>query len=108
MEKYTPKLFSRRILACLLLYNNHPTFVELNHLTFFSAGVGETGIYIAVDRLLQEIRVKDEVDVMATVLEMRQQRAFMVQTEVCEHAHIFYLPISKWKYTINDQRGDRL
>ena len=107
MEKYTPKSFSRRILACLL-YNNQLTFLVLNHLTFFSAGVGETGVYIAVDRLLQEIRVKDEVDVMATVLEMRQQRALMVQTEVCEHAHISYLPISKWKYSINDQRGDRL
>ena len=41
-----------------------------------------------MDRLLQEIRVKDEVDVMATVLEMRQQRALMVQTEVGNEAHI--------------------
>ena len=60
---------------------------------FFSAGVGRTGTFIAVDRLLQEIRVKDEVDVMATVLEMRQQRAFMVQTEVGNEAHISNLVI---------------
>ncbi|XP_067950594.1 receptor-type tyrosine-protein phosphatase beta-like [Watersipora subatra] len=46
-----------------------------------SAGVGRTGTYIAVDRLLQEIQENDEIDIFAMVLEMRDYRCKMVQTE---------------------------
>ena len=46
-----------------------------------SAGVGRTGTWICVDRLLQHIRDHDEVDIFGTVLEMRQYRCNMVQTE---------------------------
>lgn len=46
-----------------------------------SAGVGRTGTFIAVDRLLQHIRDHDDVDVYSTILDMRNYRCNMVQTE---------------------------
>ncbi|XP_013791926.1 tyrosine-protein phosphatase 10D-like isoform X2 [Limulus polyphemus] len=46
-----------------------------------SAGVGRTGTFLALDRLMQHIRVHDYVDVFWTVLEMREYRSNLVQTE---------------------------
>ncbi|KAF6031430.1 hypothetical protein EB796_010255 [Bugula neritina] len=49
--------------------------------TFDSAGVGRTGTYIAVDRLLQCIQDHDEIDIFNLVMEIREYRCRMVQTE---------------------------
>ena len=49
---------------------------------FFSAGVGRTGTFIALDRLLQHIRDHEFVDILGLVSEMRSYRMSMVQTEV--------------------------
>ncbi|XP_052244008.1 receptor-type tyrosine-protein phosphatase S-like [Dreissena polymorpha] len=46
-----------------------------------SDGVGRTGTYIAVDHLLQHIRGHDDVDIYQLVLDMREHRCNMVQTE---------------------------
>lgn len=47
-----------------------------------SAGVGRTGTFIALDRLLQHIREHEFVDILGLVSEMRSYRMSMVQTEV--------------------------
>lgn len=49
---------------------------------FCSAGVGRTGTFIALDRLLQHIRDHEFVDILGLVSEMRSYRMSMVQTEV--------------------------
>uniref|UniRef100_F6YKI4 Receptor-type tyrosine-protein phosphatase O n=2 Tax=Macaca TaxID=9539 RepID=F6YKI4_MACMU len=46
-----------------------------------SAGVGRTGTFIALDRLLQHIRDHEFVDILGLVSEMRSYRMSMVQTE---------------------------
>ncbi|KAG9490911.1 hypothetical protein GDO78_006308 [Eleutherodactylus coqui] len=46
-----------------------------------SAGVGRTGTFIALDRLMQHIRDHEFVDVLGLVGEMRSYRMSMVQTE---------------------------
>lgn len=46
-----------------------------------SAGVGRTGTFIALDRLLQHIREHEFVDILGLVSEMRSYRMSMVQTE---------------------------
>lgn len=46
----------------------------------FSAGVGRTGVFIALDILLQHITQHDVVDVFACVARLREQRVRMVQT----------------------------
>lgn len=46
-----------------------------------SAGVGRTGTFIALDRLLLQIRQKTQVDIFNLVFEMREHRMQMVQTE---------------------------
>jgi len=54
---------------------------------FDSAGVDRTGTYIAVDRLLHCIQGRDEIDIFNLVMEMREYRCRMVQTEV---GHLVY------------------
>lgn len=46
-----------------------------------SAGVGRTGTFILVDRLLQHIRSRGMIDIFGVVLEMRHYRCNMIQTE---------------------------
>ncbi|XP_073506703.1 receptor-type tyrosine-protein phosphatase O isoform X2 [Phyllobates terribilis] len=46
-----------------------------------SAGVGRTGTFIALDRLMQHIRDHEFVDVLSLVGELRSYRMSMVQTE---------------------------
>nr|XP_054774882.1 receptor-type tyrosine-protein phosphatase beta-like [Lytechinus pictus] len=46
-----------------------------------SAGVGRTGTYIALDRLMQVMQENDFIDIFGIICEMRMQRNHMVQTE---------------------------
>lgn len=53
-----------------------------------SAGVGRSGTFIALDRILQYIRNHDVVDIFSIVCEMRRERCHMVQNEqqyICIH-----------------------
>lgn len=49
---------------------------------FFSAGVGRTGTFIALDYLVDRANSEGRVDVYSLVEEMRSRRPCMVQTEV--------------------------
>ncbi|XP_043964289.1 receptor-type tyrosine-protein phosphatase O isoform X1 [Gambusia affinis] len=46
-----------------------------------SAGVGRTGTFMALDRLMQHIREHEFVDILGMVSDMRSHRLSMVQTE---------------------------
>jgi len=53
-----------------------------------SAGVGRSGTFIAIDRILQHIQTHDSVDIFSIVCEMRRERCHMVQNEqqyICIH-----------------------
>ena len=47
-----------------------------------SAGVGRTGTFVGIDKLLQDYKTKSYVDIFGMVYEMRMSRCLMVQTEV--------------------------
>ncbi|GAA6084170.1 receptor-type tyrosine-protein phosphatase beta-like isoform X1 [Tachysurus ichikawai] len=47
-----------------------------------SAGVGRTGTFIILDRVLQQLNCKDTVDIYGAVFDLRLHRSHMVQTEV--------------------------
>lgn len=47
-----------------------------------SAGVGRTGTFIAIDRLIFQIERDSMVDVYGTIHDLRMHRPLMVQTEV--------------------------
>uniref|UniRef100_A0A8C0GHX6 Receptor-type tyrosine-protein phosphatase eta n=1 Tax=Chelonoidis abingdonii TaxID=106734 RepID=A0A8C0GHX6_CHEAB len=46
-----------------------------------SAGVGRTGTFIAIDRLIQQIEMENVSDVYGVVYDLRMHRPLMVQTE---------------------------
>ncbi|XP_054246540.1 receptor-type tyrosine-protein phosphatase eta, partial [Indicator indicator] len=46
-----------------------------------SAGVGRTGTFIAIDRLIQQMEMESTVDVYGVVYDLRMHRPLMVQTE---------------------------
>ena len=54
-------------------------------LILFSAGVGRTGTFIAVDAMMQRLKEKDDLDIYNFVTQMRTKRTFMVQNMVCRH-----------------------
>ena len=49
---------------------------------FYSAGVGRTGTFICLDRLMRHMEDYNFVDILRIVCDMRSHRNFMVQTEV--------------------------
>ena len=55
---------------------------RLAYLSLFSAGVGRTGVFIALTNLIERVKTEGVVDVYQTVKKMRQQRTAMVQTRV--------------------------
>lgn len=54
----------------------------MSSLCHCSAGVGRTGTFIAIDRLIQQIEMENTVDVYGVVYDLRMHRPLMVQTEV--------------------------
>ncbi|XP_030882900.1 receptor-type tyrosine-protein phosphatase beta isoform X1 [Leptonychotes weddellii] len=52
-----------------------------------SAGVGRTGTFIALDRILQQLDSKDSVDIYGAVNDLRLHRVHMVQTE-CQYVYL--------------------
>uniref|UniRef100_A0A4W4FQJ7 Protein-tyrosine-phosphatase n=1 Tax=Electrophorus electricus TaxID=8005 RepID=A0A4W4FQJ7_ELEEL len=61
-----------------------------------SAGVGRTGTFIALDRLMQHIREHEYVDILGMVSEMRSHRLSMVQTEE-QYVFIHQCVLLMWK-----------
>lgn len=64
-----------------------------------SAGVGRSGTLIAIDMLLQGIQANRDIDIFGTVLNLREQRPNMVQTEV-KNKKLDYT----CKYKLNNNR----
>ncbi len=60
---------------------------------YFSAGVGRTGTFIALDKLLDQAEHEAAVDVFSCVLQLRQDRVNMIQTVVSYHVVFIVLHI---------------
>ena len=50
-----------------------------------SAGVGRTGTFITIDRMLDQAAKEGVVDIPDTIASIRKQRTKMVQTVVCDN-----------------------
>ncbi|NXB12966.1 PTPRJ phosphatase, partial [Cnemophilus loriae] len=55
--------------------------IDCPTLVHCSAGVGRTGTFIAIDRLIQQMEMENTVDVYGVVYDLRMHRPLMVQTE---------------------------
>uniref|UniRef100_A0A8D0HPA2 Receptor-type tyrosine-protein phosphatase O n=1 Tax=Sphenodon punctatus TaxID=8508 RepID=A0A8D0HPA2_SPHPU len=69
------------ILQFVQMVRQHSTKSKGPMIIHCSAGVGRTGTFIALDRLLQHIRDHEFVDILGLVSDMRSFRMSMVQTE---------------------------
>ncbi|XP_006022075.1 receptor-type tyrosine-protein phosphatase eta isoform X2 [Alligator sinensis] len=74
----TELLISFRHLVEEYARQNPPESPTLVHC---SAGVGRTGTFIAIDRLIQQIEMENTADVYGVVYDLRMHRPLMVQTE---------------------------
>ena len=67
-----------------ILELSHLYYMKLAYVCFnFSAGVGRSGTFIALDSLLQQAESEGKIDVYSYVTQMRKQRCNMIQTLVC-------------------------
>ena len=64
---------------CYVNYMNHSS---LSLSLSLSAGVGRTGTFMVLDRVLQQLDSIGTVDVYGCVFDLRLHRSHMVQTEV--------------------------
>ena len=72
---------------CVSLQNDMVVnFVTLK--PFFSSGVGRTSIYITLDKVLDQIKAKNIVDIDGVIVKMREQRMKMVRTKVYTYLSI--------------------
>ncbi|XP_061466168.1 receptor-type tyrosine-protein phosphatase eta [Rhineura floridana] len=74
----TDLLISFRHMVQEYMKQNPPTSPTLVHC---SAGVGRTGTFIAIDRLIHQMEMENTVDVYGVVYDLRMHRSLMVQTE---------------------------
>lgn len=73
---------------------------------FSSAGVGRTGTFIAIDRLIYQIENENTVDVYGIVYDLRMHRPLMVQTEVRPLLHLkFCSPHLSLKHQMESHVG---
>ena len=54
----------------------------LLNLLYTSAGVGRTGIFIALSNSIEQIKIEDAVNIFQIVRKMRQQRSTKIMTRV--------------------------
>ena len=54
----------------------------LLNLLYTSAGVGRTGIFIALSNSIEQIEIEDAVNIFQIVRKMRQQRSTKIMTRV--------------------------
>lgn len=58
------------------------SILNFENCNFFSAGVGRTGTFIALDIGLEQIKSEKQIDFIQIINQMREQRMKMVQTSV--------------------------
>lgn len=64
------------------LVASYTKYIAFNCLCCYSAGVGRSGMFIAIDTEIQHIKKKSVIDIYNCVRKMRFWRNFMVQTTV--------------------------
>ena len=82
MDNGRPPEYNYSALLALVLLTSPLSNNLYIYIYIYSAGVGRTGTFIALDYILDQINAEETVDIKGVVEKMRQKRMFMVQTVV--------------------------
>ena len=72
-----------------------PLYKSLLNFLFTSAGVGRTGIFIALSNSIEQMDIEDRVNIFQIVKKMREQRSTKIMTRVRKFECTFCL-IAVW------------
>ena len=78
-----------------LFFSKNPFFKSLLNFLLTSAGVGRTGIFIALSNSIEQINIEDAVNIFQIVKKMREQRSTKIMTRVRKFQCTFCL-IAVW------------
>ena len=72
-----------------ILYKN--VYQHLLNFLFTSAGVGRTGVFIALSNSIEQVNIENSVNIFQIVKKMREQRSTKILTRVRNFHCIFCL-----------------
>ena len=79
----------------------HPVSLDQPLLVHCSAGVGRTGTFILLDRVMQQMKREGTLSIYNILRGMRGQRMKMVQTQVTLQVNIIMVPVVQIVYRCN-------
>ena len=85
------------ICETLLFCTDDRKYRVLTFADVYSAGIGRTGTYIALDSLTREGEAEGAVEIPGCIINMRQNRSNMVQTAVGRFAKIYHCRITLFR-----------
>ena len=105
-----PDVFLQIILVIFFIFCHFfPFYKSLLNFLLTSAGVGRTGIFIALSNSIEQMNIEDGVNIFQIVKKMREQRSAKIMTRVGKFQCTFCLiavclkmelpEASFWKYS---------
>ena len=78
-------------LQIIWTFSKHPFYVNLLNFLLTSAGVGRTGIFIALSNSIEQMNIEGTVNIFQIVKKMREQRSTKIMTRVRKFQSTFCL-----------------
>ena len=78
-------------LQIIWTFSKHPFYVNLLNFLLTSAGIGRTGIFIALSNSIEQMNIEGAVNIFQIAKKMREQRSTKIMTRVRKFQSTFCL-----------------